>query len=114
MLATRFSKTLLSHLVSVRITLAYSAALVIVGMTLSKLDPHVQNAVVSQMSTNLHNLLRGHLETLVGSEVLAWLPGMVCVLALGELVWRRRRLVLAFAVGHVGATLLVAVWLTVA
>lgn len=121
MLTTRFSKTILSHLVSVQITVAYAAALVIVGMTLSKLGPHVQNAVVSQMSTNLHNLSRGHLETLVGSafiadggEVLVWLPGMVCVLALGELVWRRRRLVLAFAVGHAGATLLVAVWLTAA
>src|ERR1700757_988453 len=121
MLTTRFGKTILSHLVSVRTTMAYAAALVIVLTTLSTLGPHIQNAVVSQMSTNLHNLSRGHLETLVGSafiadggEVLVWLPGMMCVLALGELLWGARRLVLAFTLGHVGATLLVAVWLTVA
>jgi hypothetical protein len=40
------------------------------------------------------------------------LPGLVCLLALGELLWRSGRLVVAFAVGHIGATLLVAAGLT--
>ena len=43
-----------------------------------------------------------------------WLPGLVCLLGLAELLWRSGRLVVAFAVGHVGATLLVAVGLTAA
>ncbi len=43
-----------------------------------------------------------------------WLPGLMCLLALAELLWRSGRLVVAFAVGHIGATLLVAVGLTAA
>jgi len=38
----------------------------------------------------------------------------VCLLALGELIWRGRGLLLAFAVGHIGATLIVAVGLVAA
>ena len=38
----------------------------------------------------------------------------MCLLALAELLWRSGRLVVAFAVGHIGATLLVAVGLTAA
>ena len=72
------------------------------------------------MSTNLHNLAHGHLSTLVGSAfveggaVYAWLPGLVCLLALGELIWRSKGLLIAFTVGHIGATLLVAVGLIAA
>ena len=68
------------------------------------------------MSTNLHNLARGRLGTLIGSafitdgdDLYAWLPGLVCLLALGELFRRGGRLVVAFALGHIGATVLVAV-----
>jgi hypothetical protein len=43
-----------------------------------------------------------------------WLPGLVCLLALAELMWGSVRLMVAFAVGHVGATLLVAAGLTAA
>lgn len=85
------------------------------------LGPRAHDVVVSRMSTNLHNLAHGHLSTLVGSafvddggDVYLWLPGLVCLLALGELTWRRRGLVIAFAVGHIGATLIVAVGLMVA
>jgi len=46
--------------------------------------------------------------------VYAWLPGLVCLLALGELIWRGKGLVIAFAVGHIGATLIVAAGLVVA
>jgi hypothetical protein len=76
---------------------------------------------VSRMSTNLHNLSRGRLSTLVGSafvddggHIYLWLPWLVCLLALGELIWRGRGLVITFAVGHIGATLIVAVGLVVA
>ncbi len=106
---------------SVRVTAAYAVALVAVSLTLTALGPRAHDAVVSQMSTNLHNLARGHLRTLVGSafvndggDVRVWLPGLLCLLALGELIWRSRGLLIAFAVGHIGATLIVAAWLAVA
>src|SRR5262249_28010318 len=63
----------------------------------------------------------GHMGTLVGSafvsdggNVFMWLPGLVCLLALGELIWRSKGLVVAFTVGHIGATLIVAVGLATA
>src|SRR6201998_950562 len=111
----------LSRLVSVRVTAAYAVVLAVIGGTLLALGPNVQSAVVSRVSTNVYNLANGHLATLVasafvtdGDEIYFLLPGLVCLLALGELVWRARGLMLAFAVGHVGATLLVAVGLAVA
>ncbi|XBL81856.1 rhomboid-like protein [Mycobacterium shigaense] len=111
----------LSHAASLRVTALYAVALVTVAITLSQFGSATREVVVSQMSTNLHNLSHGRLSTLVGSafvsdgdNIAAWLPGLVCLLALGELIWRGRGLLLAFAVGHVGATLLVAIWLTFA
>jgi hypothetical protein len=111
----------LSRLVSVRVTAAYAVVLAVIGGTLLVLGPNVQSAVVSRLSTNLYNLANGHLATLVasafvtdGDDIYFLLPGLMCLLALGELVWSGRGLILAFAVGHVGATLLVAVGLTVA
>ncbi|MBV9352986.1 MAG: hypothetical protein JOZ23_15855 [Mycobacterium sp.] len=111
----------LSRLVSVRVTTAYAVVLAVIGGTLRALGPNMQSAVVSRMSTNLHNLANGHLATLVasafvtdGDDIYFLLPGLVCLLALAELVWRGEGLILAFAVGHVGATLLVAVGLAVA
>ena len=100
----------LSGVASLRVTTVYAVALVAVSVTLTALGPHARDVVVSRMSTNLHNLARGHLSTLVGSafvedggEVYAWLPGLVCLLALGELIWRSTGLLIAFAVGHIGA-----------
>ena len=111
----------LSVVASLRVTIVYAVALVAVSTTLTALGPHTRDVVVSRMSTNLHNLARGHLSTLVGSafvedggEVYAWLPGLVCMLALGELIWRSTGLLIAFTVGHIGATLLVAVGLVAA
>jgi hypothetical protein len=108
-------------LARLRVTAAYAAVLVAVAGTLSVLGPQVQKSVIAHMSTNLYNLQRGHLGTLVGSafvtdgvQIYLWLPGLACLLALAELFWRGGRLVMAFAVGHVGATLIVAVWLAVA
>ncbi|HTX94299.1 MAG TPA: rhomboid-like protein [Mycobacterium sp.] len=106
---------------SVRVTAAYAVILVAVSLMLTGISPHARDVVVSQMSTNLHNLARGHWGTLVGSafvsegdDVCFWLPGLVCLLALGELIWCSKGLLVTFAVGHVGATLIVAAGLVVA
>ena len=111
----------LSRLSPVRVTVGYSATLVAVASTMLMLGPRVENAVVSHMSTNLHNLARGHFATLVGSAfvtsngfIYVWLPGLICLLALAELFWRSGRLILAFGLGHVGATLIAAVGLAAA
>ena len=105
----------------VRVTLAYAVVLVAVAVALLRLNPQAQDAVIHDASTNLHNLHHGHLGTLIGSAFVnepalmyVWLPGLMALLALAELLWTGRRLVLAFAVGHLGATLIVAVALTAA
>jgi hypothetical protein len=112
---------ILSAAASVRVTAAYAVVLVAVRLWLDALGQHAREAVVSRMSTNLHNLSHGRLSTLVGSafvddggNIYVWLPGLVCLLALGELIWRSKGLVIAFAVGHIGATLIVAAGLVVA
>jgi hypothetical protein len=111
----------LSGLAPVRVTATYAVMLVAVAAALVALGPQVQGRVIDDMSTNLHNLARGQLDTLIGSafvtgddRIYAWLPGLVCLLALGELLWRGKRLVVAFMLGHVGATLIIAVGLAAA
>ena len=111
----------LSRLSRVRITLGYAAVLVSVSAALVVLGPRVRAQVIAQASTNLHNLARGHLATLLDSAFVTdagpmyfWLPCLVCLLALAELIWRSGRLALVFVTGHIGATLLVAVGLTAA
>lgn len=112
---------LLARLARVRVTLAYAVIVTSVTVALYALGPQVQDRVIRHASTNLHNLSHGHLGTLLGSAfvidagpIYVWLPGLVCLLALAELLWRSSRLVVAFVTGHVGATLLVAVGLTAA
>lgn len=111
----------LSTLLRLRLTVGYAAALVAVATTLLMLGPHVQHHVVTHMSTNLHNLEHGRLGTLIGSAfvtengpIWVWLPGLVCLLALAELLWRSGRVLVTFALGHVGATLIVAAGLATA
>ena len=106
---------------SLRVTVAYSVILVAVSLTLTALGPHARDVVVRQMSTNVHNLAQGNFGTLVGSAfvndgdgVYFCLPGLVCLLALGELIWCSKGLLVTFAVGHIGATLIVAVGLVAA
>jgi hypothetical protein len=112
---------LLSRLVRVRVTLGYTAALLAVAGALLALGPHVRDRVILHTSTNLHNLGHGRLGTLIGSAfvtdrgpIYVWLPGLIALLALAELLWRSRWMVVAFVVGHVGATLLVAAGLAAA
>jgi hypothetical protein len=108
-----------SRLARLRVTVAYGAILVCVNTTLLALRPALQDQVIRHASTNLHNLSRGHVGTLFSSAfvvdaspVALWLPGLLCLLGLVELLWRSTRLAVAFVVGHVGATLLVAIGLT--
>jgi len=112
---------LFSRLARVRITLGYAFALLSVSAVLVELGPRVRAHVIALASTNLHNLAHGHLATLFGSAFVTdagpiwfWLPCLVCLLALAELIWRSGRLALVFVAGHVGTTLLVAAGLTAA
>lgn len=111
----------LSWLARVRFTVTYTVTLATVATMLVALGPGVQDQVFRQASTNLDNLRHGRLGTLLGSALVAdagpiylWLPGLVCLLALAELLWRSGRLAVVFATGHIGASLLVAAGLAVA
>lgn len=115
------SSRVFSSLASVRVTVAYATALFVVASTLMVLGPRAQDRVVGELSTNLYNLRHGHLGTLLGSafvtaegETYLLLPGLVCLLALAELLWCSRRLIQAFVLGHIGATLIVAAGLAAA
>lgn len=112
---------LLSRVTQVRVTLVYATLLLLVAATLTSLGADTRERVIQYCSTNLHNLSRGHVETLLDSAFVVdtdplvyWLPGLLCLLGVGELFWRSGRLLVAFAVGHLGASLLVAVGLAVA
>jgi hypothetical protein len=90
-------------------------------MALLWLGPQVQDRVIRHASTNLHNLSHGRIGTLLGSAfvvdagpIYVWLPGLMCLMALAELLWGSGRLLVVFSVGHVGATLLVAAGLVAA
>jgi hypothetical protein len=111
----------LASLARVRVTAAYAVIVTCVTTVLLELGPEVQDRVIRHASTNLHNLSNGHIGTLLDSAfvvdagpIYVWLPGLVCLLGLAELLWGSIRLVVAFVIGHVGATLLVAVGLTAA
>ncbi|MBU8813348.1 rhomboid-like protein [Mycolicibacterium goodii] len=115
------ASAIMAKLARIPVTLAYAASLVAVTGVLFALGPQVQDRVLLAASTNLHNLRHGHFATLVSSAFVtdagpmyAWLPGLMCLLTLAELMWRSSRMLLALAVGHVGATALVAVGLVFA
>jgi hypothetical protein len=106
---------ILSRLGRLKVTFAFGAALAAVAFALLHFGSKVEAHVIRNASTNLHNLGQGRIGTLISSafvnpvdSIQIWLPGVVAVLALGELLWHSRRLLVAFAVGHIGATLLVA------
>ncbi|OBH37926.1 hypothetical protein A5692_09675 [Mycobacterium sp. E342] len=112
---------ILARLARVQFTLGYVAVLLGVSCAILVLGPHAHDVLVERASTNLHNLAHGHVGTLLGSALVVdagplyfWLPFLTCLLALGELHLRTIRLVVAFLVGHIGATLLVAAALAAA
>ncbi|HUH69608.1 MAG TPA: rhomboid-like protein [Mycobacterium sp.] len=112
---------ILSRLARVQFTIGYVVILLAVSCAILALGPHAHDLIVQRASTNLHNLASGHLGTLLGSALVVdagplyfWLPFLTCLLALAELHLRTIRLVVAFLVGHIGATLLVAAALAAA
>lgn len=112
---------MLSALARFRVTVGYAAALITVSTALLILGPRVHDQVIRHASTNLHNLAHGRVGTLLGSAFVidegpfyVWLPGLVCLLALAELLWHSGRLAVVFVVGHIGTTLLVAAGLVAA
>jgi len=109
------------RLLRIRVTVAYALIVAAVTTALLYLGPVIHDRVIRHASTNLHNLSHGRAGTLLVSAfvvdagpIYLWLPGLVCLMAIAELLWGSGRLVIAFAVGHVGATVLVAVGLTAA
>lgn len=115
MSSPRVIPALCSHLMRIRVTLVYASLLALIAAMLLRMPPGEQHTLILNTSTNLHNLAQGRFATLIGSAFVAepeyfyiWLPGLVALLALGELLWRSRRLVVAFTIGHIGATLIVA------
>ncbi|MGZ4582873.1 MAG: rhomboid-like protein [Mycobacterium sp.] len=112
---------ILSRLARVQFTLGYAAVLLAISCVILALGPHAHDVIVQRASTNLHNLAHGHVGTLLGSALVVdagplyfWLPFLTCLLALAELHLRTIRLMVAFVVGHIGATLLVAAALAAA
>jgi hypothetical protein len=110
-----------SGLLALRVTIVYGVLLAGVYAWLLTLSPAQQQRIFADTSTNLHNLRHGHFGTLVTSAFVVdagpianWLPGLLCILAIAELLWRSGRLIVALVVGHVGATLLVGVGLAAA
>lgn len=104
------------------VTVGYVLLLVIVTMALADADADVQERVIEHSSTNLHNLLHGHVGTLLSSaavigdtdSALSIVPLFACLLALAELRFGALQTVRVFLAGHIGATLLVALGLWVA
>lgn len=110
-----------SRLARVRFTVGYVALLLTISCAILALGPHAHDVLVERASTNLHNLAHGHVGTLLGSALVVdagplyfWLPFLTCLLALAELHLSTIRLVVAFLVGHIGATLVVAAALAAA
>jgi hypothetical protein len=110
-----------SRLARVQFTVGYAAVLFAISCALLVLGPRTHDLIVQRASTNLHNLANGHVGTLLGSALVVdagplyfWLPFLTCLLALAELHFRTIRLVVAFLVGHIGATLVVAAALAAA
>jgi hypothetical protein len=112
---------LLRCLARVRVTLCYAVIVAAVTATMLNMEPGMHDALIRHASTNLHNLSHGRVGTLVGSAfvvdagpIYLWLPGLACLLAAAELLWGSGRLIVAFAIGHIGSTLLVAAGLVTA
>jgi hypothetical protein len=103
-------------------TLAYLVALAATSAVISFAGTHTADRLLLEVSTNLHQLARDPVRVLVGSafwvgdwsSFVVWAALLVAVLGPVErrLGWRRTTVV--FALGHVGATLLVAAGLWVA
>ncbi len=95
-------------------TVTYTLALTVGSELVERLDPDLRDVVLRVVSTNLHNLSNGHVETLLVSAVVQAEPGLpglvptVLALATAELLLGSGRTLIVFVTGHVGASLVVA------
>jgi hypothetical protein len=110
-----------SGLARMRFTVGYVGVLLLVSGAIALLGPHAHDVLVQHASTNLHNLAHGHLMTLLDSAFVVdagpmyfWMPFLTCLLVLAELQLHSMRVLKAFLLGHVGATLVVAAILATA
>src|ERR1700744_5887768 len=112
---------ILARLARLRFTVGYMAVVAVVSFAILVLGPHARDVIVQHASTNLHNLAHGHLMTLLDSAFVVdagpmyfWMPFLTCLLVLAELHLHSMRVLKAFLLGHVGATLVVAAILATA
>jgi hypothetical protein len=112
---------ILAGLTRLRFTVGYVAVLLMVSGAIALLGPHAHDVLVQRASTNLHNLAHGHFLTLLDSAFVVdagpmyfWLPFLACLLVTAELQLHTTRVLKAFLVGHIGATLVVAAILATA
>lgn len=111
---------IVGYLSRLRITIAYFTLAAVVAIVMDQLGPRTQWHVLHEASTNLHNLGDGHLATLVTSAFLTdgepnwlWFAGVAALFGAAEWLAGSRRFLLTAAVGHIGATALVAAGLFV-
>jgi hypothetical protein len=110
-----------SGLARIRFTVGYLSVLLVVAGAIALVGPRGHDLLVQHASTNLHNLAHGRLMTLLDSAFVVdagpmyfWLPFLTCLLVLAEVQLHTMRVLTAFLVGHVGATLVVAAVLAAA
>ena len=100
-------------------TLVYLAVLVATTAVLQTSDDRTDARLLQEQSTNLYHLARDPIRVLVASafwvgsarELLIWAPLFLLLVAPAEARFGSRLVIGVFAVGHVGATLLVALGL---
>ncbi|WP_405489790.1 rhomboid-like protein [Nocardia sp. NBC_00511] len=104
-------------------TYSYVAVLSAIAIGLTMVSTKSESRIVLHASSNLHNLAKGHFGTLFSSAFLVGegaatvfliVPMLACLLALAERRFGTLKLLHTFFVGHVGATVLVAVGLWIA
>lgn len=104
------------------ITTAYLAVLAATTTLLSVTSTRFGDRLLFDLSTNLHQLARQPIRALVGSafwldgwwDLCLWAMLLLAVLAPVERRLGSRRTLIAFAIGHIGATLVVAIGLVIA
>ena len=103
-------------------TFSYLAVLSVTTWVLAGASPKVVAALLEDQSTNLHHLTRDPVRVLIrsafwlsGYELLFWAALFLVVLAPAERWLGTTRWLVAFAAGHVGATLLTSlgIWLAI-
>ncbi len=114
--------TALTRLARVRVTLGYTAALVAVATALLLLGPARAASrssgtpvpICTTSATGASARWSAARSSSKPARSTCGCPAWCALLALAELLWRSHRLVVAFVVGHIGATLLVAAGLAAA